>query len=533
MASPAISIASFVERVDLIHNALPVLVLVSFLLVSIKYIALGPSGKLPPGPRRKPIIGNLFGLPPSNTHAYKHWEKHHALYGPISSVSVFGQTIIILNELQCAIDLLAKRSMIYSDRRSSVFMKMAGWCNSFPNMNYVPYVAAIRKAVHKAIGTRAASNKYLEFQDESIRRMMHDIMTTPKNSYQHIRTMVGASALYIAYGYSVSRSSNDPLVDLAETGILLASFSALPGRWLVDMVPLLRFVPERFPGAGFKEVARQHREFAYRMLELPHAFVKHQMQMGVAKPSFTLNALDEGLSQEDEEKIKRGAVSIYGTASDTTTTMLHNFLLLMACHPDIQKKAQEELDRVVGNTRLPCYGDRPDLPYLSAIINETMRLIPIVPMNLPHVATQDDHYNGYFIPKGATVLTNIHEISRDPRMYSDPRAFKPERFLGDHPEPLPDFVFGFGQRVCSGKELFYQTAIITSAMLLSVFTVEPNSPDFREDSDLWEPGIAIRMKRLSCNFIPRSEQATTLVMAFDDSEYKSDEKVLLSCETQL
>jgi len=79
----------------------------------------------------------------------------------------------------------------------------------------------------------------------------------------------------------------------------------------------------------------------------------------------------------------------------------------MAKHPDIQETAQADLDRVVGRDRLPGFSDRPHLPYLDAILREVTRCGVILPLSLGHVATEDDEYNGYFIPKGTVVTSNI------------------------------------------------------------------------------------------------------------------------------
>lgn len=83
------------------------------------------------------------------------------------------------------------------------------------------------------------------------------------------------------------------------------------------------------------------------------------------------------------------------------------FFLAMACNPAAQKKAQEEIDKLIGDDRLPEYGDRPNLPYVEALYREVMRWRPAVPLGVPHATTQDDIYDGYYIPKGTTVISNI------------------------------------------------------------------------------------------------------------------------------
>jgi cytochrome P450 len=79
----------------------------------------------------------------------------------------------------------------------------------------------------------------------------------------------------------------------------------------------------------------------------------------------------------------------------------------MVLFPDVQKKAQDELDRVLGDNRLPSFADKSTLPYISCIVWECLRWNPVAPMGLAHYVTEDDEYNGYRIPKGSTVLPNI------------------------------------------------------------------------------------------------------------------------------
>jgi cytochrome P450 len=96
----------------------------------------------------------------------------------------------------------------------------------------------------------------------------------------------------------------------------------------------------------------------------------------------------------------------FGLVTDgkQTSSAIKTFFYYMALHPEIQKKAQEEIDRVVGNQRLPDFNDRQSMPYSDAIYREVMRIRPVFPLDLPHTSTEDDIYNGYFIPKGRIPL---------------------------------------------------------------------------------------------------------------------------------
>ena len=127
------------------------------------------------------------------------------------------------------------------------------------------------------------------------------------------------------------------------------------------------------------------------------------------------------------------------------------FFLAMIFNPKVMKKAQEELDRVVGKGELPSFAHRDQLPYIDALVKEVLRWSPPVPFGMPVRATQDDVYRGCFIPAGATVIANAWAICRDPEIYPDPEAFNPDRFLKDGKlNPLvlnpEDRVFGAGRR---------------------------------------------------------------------------------------
>ena len=127
------------------------------------------------------------------------------------------------------------------------------------------------------------------------------------------------------------------------------------------------------------------------------------------------------------------------------------FFLAMALNPQVAKKAQEELDRVVGKGELPDFSHKDRLPYIDALVKEVLRWSPPLPFGLANRAMQDDVYRGYFIPAGATVIQNVWAIFRDPKIYPDPEAFNPDRFLKDGKiNPLAlnpeDRVFGAGRR---------------------------------------------------------------------------------------
>lgn len=144
----------------------------------------------------------------------------------------------------------------------------------------------------------------------------------------------------------------------------------------------------------------------------------------------------------------------------------------MARYPEVQLKAQRELDVVLGADCLPDFSDSDSLPYLNALVKEVLRWHPVTPVGLPHCAAADDEFEGFFIPKGSILLANIwyahtyylmcavylnwstsyRRFSRDPEIFRDPENFIPDRFLDErgqldisHNDPA-ELMFGFGRR---------------------------------------------------------------------------------------
>jgi cytochrome P450 len=160
----------------------------------------------------------------------------------------------------------------------------------------------------------------------------------------------------------------------------------------------------------------------------------------------------------------------------------------MTRYPDIQAKAREELDAVVGVDRLPKLSDRGQLPYLEAIINEVYRFTSVAPL-VPHQSNTDDVHNGFLLPKGTMVIANTWYVSarysrdviskcsrymsRDPRVYVDPHVFRPSRFLGSNPEMDPrEYIFGFGRCVCPGRRFADDNVFLACAMILATLDIK-------------------------------------------------------------
>ena len=171
-----------------------------------------------------------------------------------------------------------------------------------------------------------------------------------------------------------------------------------------------------------------------------------------------------------------------GGGSDTISTMMGFWTLAMLAYPKTQARAQAELDAVVGRTRMPTFADYPHLPYIRAMVKELLRWRPIAPIITPHRVTEDDWYEGMFIPKGTICLANAWHMNHDPEVFGEnAEDFDPARYLDASGDIAPGmselkkdghFTYGFGSRICVGRLMADNSLFINIAILLWATKIE-------------------------------------------------------------
>ncbi|KAJ7655820.1 cytochrome P450 [Mycena polygramma] len=480
-----------------------------------KLVARRSTPPPPPGPKRLPLLGNILDMP-----SEKEWVKFSTwgdIYGDISSVSVFGQQITIINSAQVAMDILDKKSSIYSDRPAvPMGGELVGWKNTLVLSPYGDRFRSYRRLAHSLFGSRSTMAGFEPLEELETHRFLKRLHAEPDKLQDHIRKTAGAIILRISHGYKVKEGA-DPFVTLADIAVEQFSVSTSPGGFLVNLVPALRHLPSWFPGAGFQKTAKSWAQALDQMVEQPYQFVKQQMAAGSAEKSLVSGLLEgQTLSETEEFDVKWLAASLYSGGADTTVAAIYAFFKAMVLHPDVQAKAQREIDSVVGNDRLPAFSDKDQLPYTTALALEVLRWHTVTPTGVAHRVTEDDVHEGWFMPKGSLVIANIWKMAHDPRVYSNPMAFEPERFIakeGKEPELDPrELTFGFGRRICPGRVLGDASVFITCAMTLAVFNISRASDGGEITLDQTQ-GTISHPSTFKCLIKPRSAKALDLIQA--------------------
>ncbi|KAF8056530.1 cytochrome P450 [Lyophyllum atratum] len=485
------------------------------------YLCARPLARLPlpPGPRGYFFTGVKHLLRSSTPwKLYNAWAQEYD--SSIISFRVYNRQIIVLNDATGVYDLLEKRANIYSDRPKSWMYNEV--CDRKKAIFNISSLDARHKQYRKLLKTglsARATQGFWPLIESEVATLLDGFSCSPEKYEKHIRRNAAAVIMKMAYGYTVTE--DDPFIEVAEEASRISGIATAPGRWLVDYLPIIRFIPSFIPGAGWKRQGEAWRQRLNTLSGVPHAWVKEQMATGGFTESFTSRHLRPNgadmVDAEQEDIVKWCAGGLYAGAGDTTVSALLSFVMLMALHPAVHAKLQEELDRVVGRDHVPHPSELGKLHYLTAVMKEVLRYAPVANLALPHKVTEEDEYKGYRIPKDATIMANVWAILHDEGLYSNPFRFDPERFTSldsksslitsthSQPDPRP-YAFGFGRRTCPGRNFAETTMLLAMAGILAQFDISLPAGQTLPKIE-FTPGITSHIKPFEVNITPRPSHA--------------------------
>ncbi|KAI0087383.1 cytochrome P450 [Irpex rosettiformis] len=472
-----------------------------------------------PGPPRLPLLGNLFQIPSQLQFIrYTEWAQR---YGPIFSLDVLGQHIVVLNTCEAAGDLFgmefrwlprqcySRQTQYQLDRGSNIY-------------NDRPRLVMANEILGGGV-----------------------LLSVMKSNHS-----IAASSITTAvYGWPPLETESH-MVQYIQDFVNVVSKTTVPGAYLVDTLPIMKYIPASI--ARWKREGLKWCDEQTRLFERFNEGVVEKASKGGSEVNFIADLMASKVRHclsKMEFAWLPGALILAGT--DTTAVSLINCTLALLHYPNVLRKAHEELDEVIGRDRAPGFGDKDNLPYIQAISRETLRWCPPVPLGIPHVASEVS------IPQLATVKVNIsfpyraagtkgtlfqravHHCCPKYLGYeqgffyldiltlttSDPsgtsirpkincRCHCPLDSSGKTLTAPPDThqmghtSFGFGKRICPGMYFADQELFTGIAIMLWTFNIRPHvdeeGNEVLPDSDGWEDAtIVVRPAPFKCDFSPR------------------------------
>ncbi|KAF8699510.1 cytochrome P450, partial [Rhizoctonia solani] len=460
----------------------------------------------PPSPTTWPLIGNLLSM--SSGPEYLTFKKlGEELNSDVVSLEVLGNKMVILNSAKAASELLEQRSALYSDRICPVVIKdpeLFDWSGSTGMLGYNDVWRYHRRMISKVLGSREIS-QFSRIQERQTRSMLQALTNTTSQNQpfegvkQRFLLSMASTMFELIYGYCL-QNEQDPFFqgfqEILQHGMDAVMFT----NFYVNIFPILAHIPDWAPGAGWKRTIRGWRDQKARASLAPLEWTKAQIEAGVSQPSLLGMLLEEDLTpgisiEERDRRLKEIGLALYAGGTESSATILMSFVAAMVFNPEVQAKAQLEIDTVLGPCSLPSIADRERLPYVNSLISEVMRwrpplptgkkviiyaciglvnsVIQLSPMSASRMTTPREIRLKYDFNLATGSFGNIWAMSRDESIYSSPETFDPERFLDSQLPQVP--AFGWGRRRCPGASFGENSVFIAIASLLATFTF--SSPD--------------------------------------------------------
>ncbi|EJD36701.1 cytochrome P450, partial [Auricularia subglabra TFB-10046 SS5] len=438
-------------------------------------------------------------------------------YGPVMRLQLGRQTLMVISSYEAAQAILVSHASETASRpRQHVASDLV---SGGMRLLFIPHGARwrlMRRALHAGLSISAAQN-YAPLQEAESAVMLYELLNAPNparcDPADATRRFTVSVITSSVYGRR-SVTGYEPIVQNLYTAMGTIARLGRPGANLVEYLPWLEHLPTMLAPWRREALEAHHRE-----LTLFRTMYDRAREDGEEGPPCFAREIAEKQSEmglnDNETSYLLG--SLFGAGSDTTAGSILSLIQLLVTNPEAQKKAQAEVDAVIGSARLPVVGDIPSLPYVRGCVKEALRLRPVTTGGSPHLATSDIEYGGYLIPAGSVVQGNHWAINRDPTHFPDPEAFLPERWKGDGSMEEGMGSFGYGRRVCPGQHVAVRSIFVVGARLLFAFDMshakDDNGNDIPIDPNAYTNGFNSVPLPFPITLKPRDQDRASLIRA--------------------
>nr|XP_006634889.1 PREDICTED: cytochrome P450 2J2-like isoform X1 [Lepisosteus oculatus] len=472
-------------------DAQSILLFLAVFLLIIDIVKNKNPKNFPPGPWGLPFVGNVFNIDTKHPHIYM--GKLAENYGDVFSLRLGREKIVFVMGYQLVKDALVNQGDAFADRPCGPFADAVyGGLGLFLSNGY-----RWKKQRRFALSTLrdfGLGRKTLEsvISDESrfLQEAIEEEQGKPFNPHLLLNCGISNIICSLVFGHRFHYSNNS----FQRMLYMMSVIMHLEGSIWAQLYDAFPSIMKCLPGPH-KQLFSYHREVK--------AFIREQIKKHKEDwdPSTPRDYIDSYLTQIEnsakdaaagfhEENLVLCSLDLFIAGTETTTTSLLWALLYMIKYPDIQKKVQAEIDRVIGKERQPSMADRVYLPYTDAVIHETQRHGNTVPLNAPRMTNKDTTLGGHFLPKGTTIIANLTSVLFDKTEWQTPNTFNPGHFLDSEGKFLrrEAFIpFSAGGRMCLGEQLARMELFLFFTFLLQKFTF--TSTDGKQPSMEYKLGV--------------------------------------------
>nr|CAH7748876.1 unnamed protein product [Callosobruchus chinensis] len=485
---------------------LPILLFVLAIILIAYKTTRKPKG-FPPGPRWWPFIGSapqIEALRKRTGHFLLATAEMARKYGPVLGLKVGGETIVVVHGFQANREFLSSDGL--AGRPKGPFFDLRSWGKRLGILLvdeefWIEQRRFLLRHLREfGFGTRNMStlveeetqelvnhvNSIIDHDDRSIFNM-HNLFCVP--ILNSLWKMLAGNR----YG-----AGDEKMVELQQILADLFKQISMVGTTF-SYFPILKYLaPE---ASGYNLYVKSHmRIWEFLFKELEYHKKTHNPDMPRDVMDIYLDVIKSAETQSvhesfSEEQLVALAMDMFMAGSETTSNTLSFCFLYLLLYPEVQKKAQDEIDAVVGKTRVPSLDDRPKLPYVECVVLESLRMFSGRALTVPHRSLKDTYLNGYLIPKDVTVVGNLYGCMLEEDCgFEEPNIFRPERFIRDGKISVPENLipFGFGKHRCLGETLARANVFLFIAAMLQNFTFCA-VPEYPPTLD-WMDGVTPRTK---------------------------------------
>ncbi|XP_028785666.1 cytochrome P450 83B1-like [Neltuma alba] len=461
--------------------------------------------RLPPGPSGLPLIGNLHQLSRSSPHSYLcHLSQQ---YGPLMFLRFGLKPAIVVSSAKIARQVMKTHDLVFASRPSLLGQQKLSY-NGL-DVAFAPYSDYWREmkklCVHHLFSSRRTHSFRPVREDEVVRMIRNLSLSAASHKVINLseRLTFFTSTLICRIAFGKRHDLEDQGRERSRFhGLLNEAEALLVELYFSDYLPWLGWV-DRLRGL----LSRLDKTF--KQLDMFYQQVINDHINATTPPAdqqdiinILLQIMDSQSSSFDLslDHIKALLMNIFIAGTDTSAATIVMAMTSLIKNPRVMKKVQDEIRKLYSEKEFISEEDIERLPYLKAVVKETLRLFPPTPLLLPKESMDRCSIEGYEIQPKTMVLVNAWAIGRDPETWEEPEQFYPERFFnncsvnfkGQDFELIP---FGAGRRICPGMLMAVVTVELTLANLLHCFDWELPAGIEEHDIDTEvTPGIAVNKK---------------------------------------